>query len=120
MIACVAGGSQVQVQCVGHIPGLVRCAEFPCNDVPAVIIEKCPQVEPTPADDLEIGEVGLPELVRPSGLVVKQIFGGQSQIGRAGDQIVGLEDAIDRSLLRKILFVSVNCTASSRGDRSLS
>jgi hypothetical protein len=51
---------------------------------------------------------------------VKQIFGGQSQIGRAGDQIVGLEDAIDRSLLRKILFVSVNCTASSRGDRSLS
>ena len=45
-------------------------------------------------DDLEIGEIGLPELVRVGCLVPELISGRQNHIGRAGDQVVGLEDAI--------------------------
>lgn len=83
-----------QIQRVGDIAGLHRRAQLPGNDVSAVIIQNRRQIEPA----LQISEVGLPELVRPRCLVLELVCGRQNHIGRAGDQIVGLEDAIDRSL----------------------
>ena len=41
-------------------PGLHRGAQFPGDDVAGEVVEHARQVEPTPADHLEIGEVGLP------------------------------------------------------------
>ena len=38
------------------------CGELPCNDVAAVIIQDCTEIIPTPADNLEVGEAGLPPL----------------------------------------------------------
>ena len=60
---------QSQVQRIGDITSLHRCAELPGDDVAAVFIEDGRQIEPAPADDLQVSEVGLPELVRPSGFI---------------------------------------------------
>jgi hypothetical protein len=57
--ACRASSS-VSVTSSAFIVG----AELPGDDVAAVIVEDGRQIEPAPADDLQIGEVGLPELVR--------------------------------------------------------
>ena len=47
-------------------------------------------VEPAPARDLEIGEVGLPELVGRRGFVL-ELFGRlDDDVGRAGNEIVRL------------------------------
>ena len=46
-------------------------------------------IEPAPADDLEVGEVGLPQLVRGCGLVAELIGCLDDDEGRAGDQVVG-------------------------------
>ena len=51
---------QCQIQRVGHVAGLHRGAELPGDDVTAVVVEDGREVEPAPADDLEIGEVGFP------------------------------------------------------------
>ena len=52
----------------------------------------------TSADDLQIGEVGLPELVGCSGLVFELIRRLYDDERRAGDEVVGLEQAIDGGL----------------------
>ena len=38
-------------------------AQFPRDDIAAVIIQDRAEIEPAPADDLQISEVSLPELV---------------------------------------------------------
>jgi len=48
---------QREIQRVGHIAHLHRPAEFPGDDVAAVIIEDGRQIEATPADHLQIGKV---------------------------------------------------------------
>ena len=53
---------------------------------------------PTPAGDLEVGEVGLPELVGRRGLVLERVGCLDDDGSRAGDEIVGLEQAVDGSL----------------------
>ena len=40
------------------------------DDVPGMVVEDRREVEPAPADDLEVGEVGLPELFGRRGLVL--------------------------------------------------
>ena len=60
------------------------------------------QVEPAPADDLELGEVGLPELVGRRRLVRELLRGLHHDEGWAGDQIMSLEQPIDRCLRDKI------------------
>jgi hypothetical protein len=45
-------------------------AQLLADDIAGELVEHGRQVEPAPADHLEIGEVGLPELVGRSGLVV--------------------------------------------------
>ncbi len=55
-----ARSPQCHVQLISHIFGLHYRAELPGDDVPVVIVEDRREIEPTPADDFEIGEVGLP------------------------------------------------------------
>ena len=47
----------------GDVLGLHRGAQLPGDDVAGEVVEDRRQVEPSPADDLEISEVRLPELV---------------------------------------------------------
>ena len=58
-----------QVQGVGHILSPHVGAEFPCDDVTVVIVHDRAEIEPTPTDDLEVGEVGLPQRVGGRGFV---------------------------------------------------
>jgi len=56
------------------------------------------EIVPAPPHDLEIGEVGLPELVGRRGLVF-ELFGRlDDDVGWAGDEIMRLQKAINRSL----------------------
>src|SRR6187455_470160 len=55
------------------------------------------QIEPAPADHLEVGEVGLPELVGRRGLVLELVRRLHDDVGGAGDQIERLQQAVDRS-----------------------
>ena len=48
-------------------------AKLPRDDVTAVIVEDRAEIEPAPADDLEIGEVGLPKLVDGRRLVFELV-----------------------------------------------
>ena len=86
---------QCQVQRVGHVACFHRRAKLPGNDVATVIVQDRAELEPPPADDLEISKIGLPELVWPGRLVPELVGCGHHHIGRAGDQVVGLKDAID-------------------------
>src|ERR1700730_3177360 len=61
-------GLQRQVQRFRDVPDLHRCTELPGDDVAREVVQYRAEVKPAPADDLEIGEVGLPKLVRRSGI----------------------------------------------------
>ena len=50
-------------------------AQLPGDGVTRVVIEDGGEVVPAPADDFEIGEVGLPELVGRSRLVLELVNG---------------------------------------------
>jgi len=89
-----ARGFQRQIQRVSDILGFHRCAKLPSNDVAAVVIKDCGQVEPAPADDLQVGKVSLPEFVRPGSLVAELIGRADHHMGRRRDQVFGLEKAI--------------------------
>ena len=51
-----------------------------------VVIEDGGEVVPAPADDLEIGEIGLPELIGRSRLVLELVGGLDDDEGWAADQ----------------------------------
>ena len=87
-------GFECEGQCVRDIADLYRGAELPGNDVAGEVIKDCGQVEPTPAGNLQVGEVGLPELVRSCRLVLELVCSLHNDECRAGDEVVGLEDAI--------------------------
>src|ERR1019366_3711051 len=97
-------GLQRQVQRFRDVPGLHRRAELPGNDVAREVVQYRAEVKPAPADHLEIGEVGLPKLVWRRGLVLELIGGFHDNVGGTGDQVVLLQQAIDRSLRDKIVF----------------
>ena len=111
-------GLQCQLQRIGDILGLHRRAQLPGDDVAREVVEHGRQIEPAPADHLEIGEVGLPQLIGRRRLVLELIGRLHDDEGRAGDQVVGLQQSIDRCLRHKVLLRSVKRTASSRGDSS--
>ena len=46
---------QSQVQCVRHVLCPHVCAEFPRDDIAAVIVQDRTKIEPAPADDLQVG-----------------------------------------------------------------
>ena len=78
-----------QVERVGHVLGPHVGAQLPGDDVARVVIEHGRQIHPAPADDLELGEVGLPHLVRPGGL-------GMEAIGRLDHHVGGPFDGLRR------------------------
>ena len=69
-------------QRVGDVPGSHGRAKLPGDDVAREVIKDGRQVHPAPADDLEVGEVGLPHLVRPRGLGVELAGSFDHDIGR--------------------------------------
>ena len=54
---------QGEVQCFSNIARLHGRAQLPGDDIARVIIEDRRQVHPTPTNDLQISEVGLPQLI---------------------------------------------------------
>ena len=62
-----------ELQGVGDVVGPHGGAQLPRDDVAREVVEDGRQIEPAPADDLEIGEVGLPELVGGGGLVLELV-----------------------------------------------
>ena len=82
---------QCQLNRVGHIGRPHVCAKLPGHDVAAVIVQDRAEIIPTPADDLEVGEVCLPHLVDGLGFVVELISGFDHYMLRLGDQISGLQ-----------------------------
>ena len=50
-----------------HVRRRHRGGEFPGQDVAGVVVQHGGRVIPAPALDLEVGEVGLPQLVHPAG-----------------------------------------------------
>ena len=59
------------------------------------------EIVPTPARDLEIGGVSLPELVGRRGLVLELLGRFDDDVGRAGDKIVRFQKPINRGLETK-------------------
>ena len=84
--------------CVGDVLGPHGAAEFPADDVAGLVVEDRGQVKPAPADDLEIGKIGLPHLVWCGGIVLELIRSLDGDIGGVGDQVARLQQAEDRSL----------------------
>ncbi len=55
------------------------------GDVAAVIVQHRAEIEPAPADDFEIGKVGLPQLIDVRGFVFELIGCFDDNKGGAGD-----------------------------------
>src|SRR5690606_21582391 len=60
---------QCPSHCFLHVPCVHRGAEFPMDDITTVIVQNGREIVPSPSHDLQIGEVRLPHLVDPCGLV---------------------------------------------------
>src|SRR6185369_15103885 len=86
------------LECGGDVLGLHTGAQLPSHDIGREIVQNGRQVEPAPPDHLEVGEIGLPQLVGCCRLVLEGIGGLDHDEGRAGDQIACLKQAVDRSL----------------------
>lgn len=89
---------QGQIQLVGHIFSPHVSAEFPRDDVAAVVVKDRVEIEPTPADDLQMGEVRPSELVDRCGLVCELAGDLEHDEGGTSNQIMRLQHAVDRSL----------------------
>jgi len=79
---------QRRLQRIRYIGSRHGRAQLPGQNVAREVVEHGGQVEPVPADDLEVGEVGLPKLV-----------GRGRRIGEA--IVVIVSNTIDARLLKK-------------------
>jgi hypothetical protein len=86
-----ARSRQRQFQRIGYILGPHCRTQFPTDDVAGVIVEDGGQVIPAPAYDLEIGKVGLPQLVDRCGFILELAGGFHDDEGRAGNQVMCLQ-----------------------------
>ena len=92
------GGRERQIECGGDVLRFHRCAELPGDNEAREVVQYGREVVPAPAGDLEIGEVGLPELVGRRGLVPEFLGRFDDDISGTGDKIVRFQKPIDRSL----------------------
>jgi len=84
------GRGQRQIERGGHVLRLHCGAEPPGDNEAREIVQHGGEIVPTPARNLEVGEVGLPELVGRRGLVLERLGRFDDDVGRAGDEIVRL------------------------------
>ncbi len=70
----------------------------PGDDIARVVIKDRRQIHPSPANDLQIGEVSLPQLIDGCCFVSELLSSLDHDESRAGNQIKGFEQPIDRSL----------------------
>jgi hypothetical protein len=78
---------QSHLKPVRDVTRLHRGAQFPSDDVSREVVEDRAEIEPAPADYLQIGEVRLPQLVWRSGFVTELISGLDDNERRAGNQV---------------------------------
>ncbi len=67
-----------------------------------VIVQNAPQVIPSPTDDLEVGEVRLPQLVHSHCRMPEAVRGSHHDVAGTRNQIVALEGAVDAGFRDKI------------------
>ncbi len=103
--AVTAGSREGEVQRVGDVLGSHIGAQLPGDYVAREVVEHGRQIHPAPPDDLEVGEVGLPHLVRSCGLRVELVSRLDHDIGRAGDQVVGLEQPVNRGFRHEVALL---------------
>ena len=89
-----AGRCECHLQRVGNVACFHRRTKLPGDDVAREVVEDRRQVIPAPADDLEVGEVGLPELIGRRRLVFELVGGLYHGECRACDQVMRLQKAI--------------------------
>ena len=87
---------QRQIERGGDVVGAHRGAELPGDDIAREVVEDGREIIPAPAGDLQVGEVGLPELVRRRRLVLELGRRLDDDVGRAGDQVLRLQQPIHR------------------------
>ena len=92
------GGRQRQIERGGDVLRLHGRTELPGDNEAREVVQHGGEIVLTPAGDLEIGEVGLPELVGRRGLVLELLGRFDDDVGRAGDKIVRFQQRIDRGL----------------------
>ena len=112
------GGRQRQIEGGGDVLRLYGRTELPGGNEAREVVQHGGEKVPAPACDLEIGEVGLPELVGRRGLVLERLGRFDDDVGWAGDKIVRFQQPIDRASETKYSCSSVKRTASSRGHSS--
>ena len=92
------GRRQRQIECGRDVLRFHRRAELPGDNEAREVVDHGREIVPAPSRDLEIGEVGLPELVGRRGLI-PELFGRfDDDVSRAGDKIVRFQKPIDRRL----------------------
>ena len=85
---------QSQVECVCNILRPHVGAELPRDDISAVIVQNCAEIEPTPTDNLQVSEVRLPKLIDGRGLIFELIGGLNYDEVWAGDQIMRFQHPV--------------------------
>jgi hypothetical protein len=91
-------GLQRQLERFRDVPGLHRCTELPGDDVAREVVQYRAEVKPAPADDLEIVKSVCQSWFGAIVLSLNSSAAFHHDEGRAGDQVVRLQQAIDRSL----------------------
>ncbi len=89
-----AGPIQSYLQGVLNIQGGHSVGQLESQNEAGIIIQNGGQVIPTPPRDLEISEVGLPQLIHSCGRVLEGVRGFDHCEGWTFDQVVTLQDAI--------------------------
>jgi hypothetical protein len=90
-----------QIERGGDVVSAHRGAELPGDDEAGEVVEHGREIIPAPAGDLQVGEVGLPELVGRRRLVLELGRRLDDDVGRAGDQVMRSSAADTPTLPRR-------------------
>lgn len=80
------------------ILGLRGAEKLLGDDVAGEVVEHGGQINPTPANDVEVGEVCLPDLVGVGSLSIRSAQGTNHDISYSGSEVLGIEQAVNLSL----------------------
>lgn len=83
-------GRQGQIERGGDVLRFHCRAELPGDNEAREVVQHGGEIVPAPARNLEVGKVGLPELVGRGGLVLERLGCFGDDVGRAGNKIVRL------------------------------